>query len=151
LAELLRLATLALLAVAAGASFATQAAVNASLRAGLGSPAWAAFVSYAGGTLAMLAVLLATRAPWPRADAIAGSPWLAWTGGLFGAVYVVILIVLLPRLGSAATLALFVAGQMLASLAFDQFGLLGLSRHPAGVARWAGAALLVAGAVLVRG
>ena len=73
MAELLRLATLALLAVAAGASFATQAAVNASLRAGLGSPAWAAFVSYAGGTLAMLAVLLATRAPWPGEASVSAS------------------------------------------------------------------------------
>ena len=46
------------------------------------------------------AVLLATRTPWPKPDAITGSPWLAWTGGLFGAVYVVILILLLPRLGA---------------------------------------------------
>ena len=47
----LRFLPLALLAVAAGVSFVVQASVNAKLRADLGSPSWAAFWSYLGGTL----------------------------------------------------------------------------------------------------
>ena len=137
----------ALLAIAAGVSFVTQGAVNARLRGELGSAAWAAFASYLGGTLVMAAALLAMRAAWPE---LQRATWWSWTGGLLGAAYVLIVIALLPRLGAAALLALFVLGQMLGSLLFDATGAFGLARHPVDVARLAGVALLVAGVVLVR-
>ncbi|MGH9647341.1 MAG: DMT family transporter, partial [Bryobacteraceae bacterium] len=57
---------------------------------------------------------------------------------------------LLPRLGAATVIALIVAGQMIGSLAFDHFGLLGVPVHPANMVRLTGAALLVAGAILIR-
>ena len=138
------------LAALAGASFVVQATMNTQLRGALGSASWASFVSYLGGTLVMLAVILAIREPMPTAEAVAKSSWQHWTGGLFGAVYVVITIMLLPRLGAATLLALFVTGQMMASLAFDHYGLFGLARQPADALRLLGAALLVAGVVLIR-
>jgi bacterial/archaeal transporter family-2 protein len=46
--------------------------------------------------------------------------------------------------------ALLVAGQMLASLAFDHYGMLGLAQRPADVTRIIGAVLLVAGVVMIR-
>jgi transporter family-2 protein len=57
---------------------------------------------------------------------------------------------LIPRLGAAMVIALIVAGQMLGSLAFDHFGLLGVPVHPANVPRLMGAALLVGGVILIR-
>jgi transporter family-2 protein len=81
---------------------------------------------------------------------VARSSWWLWTGGFFGAVYIVVAIALLPRLGAATVVALIVAGQMLASLAFDHFGLLGLTPHPVSLPRLAGALLLIAGVVLIR-
>ena len=141
---------LAILAALAGASFVVQAAMNTQLKSALGSACWASFISYLGGTLVMLAVIAALREPLPTAEAVARSSWQHWTGGLFGAVYVVITIMLLPRLGAATLLALFVTGQMIASLAFDHFGLFGLARQPADVMRLLGAALLVVGVVLIR-
>ena len=142
--------TFALFAVVAGVSFVLQASVNARLRTGLGSPNWAALISYAGGTVAMALIVLATRDPLLSTAAIGKTSWLSWTGGLWGAVYVVIIIVLLPRLGTAAVIALFVLGQMIASLAFDHFGLFGVPKHPADATRIAGALLLIAGVVLIR-
>jgi transporter family-2 protein len=47
-------------------------------------------------------------------------------------------------------LALIVVGQMLGSLSFDHFGLLGVPHHPATVIRLVGAALLIAGAAVIR-
>ncbi|MBV9521765.1 MAG: DMT family transporter, partial [Alphaproteobacteria bacterium] len=47
-------------------------------------------------------------------------------------------------------LALILAGQMLASLAFDHYGLFGIAPHPADLPRLAGAALLIAGVALIR-
>lgn len=139
-----------LLAVMAGLSFVMQQAVNVNLRASLGSAAWAGFVSYVGGSVCMLVIALALRDPIPHVGVIVKSNWWAWSGGLFGAIYISIAIVLVPRLGTAAFVTLLVAGQMLASLVFDHYGLFGLVRHPVDLYRLLGAALLVAGVVLVR-
>ncbi|WP_284591662.1 DMT family transporter [Escherichia coli] len=50
-----------LLVVAAGASFSLQQAANNHLRAELLSPWWAGFISYVGGSLAMLVMALVCR------------------------------------------------------------------------------------------
>lgn len=54
------------------------------------------------------------------------------------------------RLGAATTIALIVVGQMLGSLAFDHFGVLGIQAHPASLVRMAGAGCLILGVVLIR-
>lgn len=139
-----------LLVVGAGVSVALQQVLNASLRAQLGSPWWAGFVSYLVGMLAMLAVATTSGDPPISVAAAARTSWVSWTGGMFGAIFVGTAILMVPRLGAATVLALIVIGQMLGSLTFDHFGLLGIPQHPATPVRLAGAALLVLGAVLVR-
>ena len=148
--ELVRLLGFSLLGVGAGVSFVTQQGLNADLSRCLGSAPWAAFISYSGGVITMAAVVLFLRASCPSAVSIAKSSWWMWTGGFFGAVYIVAAIILLPRLGAGTVIALIVAGQMFASLAFDQLGILGLAHHPVSLPRLAGAVLLVAGVVLIR-
>ena len=150
MSHLLGLLGFAVLAIAAGVSFVVQQAVNADLKAALDSAAWAGFVSYLGGTLCMLMLTLVLRDAVPSATVVARSNWWAWTGGVFGAVYIAISILLLPRLGAATFVALLVAGQMLASLAFDHYGLLGLTQQSVTPSRLLGAALLVGGVILVR-
>jgi transporter family-2 protein len=139
-----------LLGVVAGVSFVVQQTTNAKLRTDLGSPAWAAFVSYLGGTVVMGLVVLATREPAMAAGRTSGVTWWAWSGGFFGAIYIVISILLLPRLGAATVVALIVLGQMLGSIAFDNWGAFGLPRQPLDVTRLLGAVLLMAGVFLVR-
>jgi transporter family-2 protein len=139
-----------LLAFAAGVSFVFQQAVNSNLRMEIGSPWWAGFASYFGGTVVMLAMALILREPLPSVAVAARSHAMSWTGGLFGAIYIAILILLLPRLGAATVIALLVAGQMIGSLAFDHLGLFGLPVHHVTAPRALGAVLLLAGAILVR-
>jgi bacterial/archaeal transporter family-2 protein len=139
-----------LIAFAAGVSFVFQQAVNANLRVEIGSPWWAGFVSYLGGTIIMLIAALALREPIPDVTVAARSQGISWTGGLFGAIYIAISILLLPRLGAASVIALIVAGQMIGSLAFDHFGLFGLTVHHITAPRVAGALFLLTGVVLVR-
>ncbi len=139
------------LAFSAGVSLLIQVIVNARLRTGLASWAWAGLVSYLGGTVTVALILLVQRPAWPTATVRSDLPWWGWTGGLFGAVYLVLAIVSVQRLGGASTVALVVAGQMLGSLFFDHFGLLGLAQHPVSASRLIGASLLVAGVVLIRG
>lgn len=138
------------IAFAAGMSFVFQQAVNANLRVEIGSPWWTGFASYLGGTVIMLVVAIALREPFPNAAVVARSHLISWTGGLFGVIYIVISILLLPKLGAATVIALIVAGQMVGSLAFDHFGLFGLPVHQISGARIAGALFLLVGAVLVR-
>jgi transporter family-2 protein len=135
-----------LLALGAGVSFVFQQAVNSNLREEVGSPWWAGFISYAGGTLSMLLVALILREPLPAPERF---NWFSWTGGIFGAVYIAVSIILLPRLGAATVIALLVAGQMVGSLAFDHFGFL-VPLHQLTMPRLLGAGFLVAGVTLIR-
>jgi transporter family-2 protein len=138
------------LAMLAGTSLVVQATLNSNLRSNLASWSWTGFVSYLGGTLTMLTVLLIQREALPSRAAIAQSPWAIWTGGFFGAVYIVLAIVLLPRLGAATVVAFVVAGQMVTSLLFDHYGVLGLPHHPANAPRIVGALLIIGGVALTR-
>ena len=139
-----------LLVVGAGISVALQQVLNANLRMALGSPWWAGFVSYLTGTVAMLAIAILSGQPWLSGAVVMRTSWISWTGGIFGAIFIGTAILMVPRLGAATVLALIVVGQMIGSLAFDQFGLLGIPQHPANPIRLAGAALVVLGTVLVR-
>jgi bacterial/archaeal transporter family-2 protein len=138
------------LALIAGSSLVVQSALNASLRSSLESWTWAALISYLGGSVTLLLILLIQRVPFPALATIAMTPRSAWTGGCFGVIYIVLSIVLIPRLGATMVFAFVVLGQMLTSLLFDQYGLMGLTQQPATPLRLTGALVLVAGVVLMR-
>lgn len=138
-----------LLALASGLTLALQPPINARLRAAIGDPFWAAATSFIVGTLALLLVALALRAPLPDYANGFRAPWYLWTGGLLGAVYVATTIVVVPRLGAAQMLSLAVLGMMLGALAIDRFGLFGLGVRPLSLMRVVGAALVVAGVTAI--
>jgi transporter family-2 protein len=139
-----------LLAFAAGTSIVVQQALNANLRTALNSAAWSGFVSYFVGLLCMVVLVVVLRDPIPSATMAARIPWWAWSGGMFGAIFIALGILLVPKIGAATFIALLVAGQMLASVAFDHFGLLGLAQRPVDLPRIIGVALLIAGVLLIR-
>src|SRR5215471_20187209 len=147
---MLGLALYVLLAVAAGVSVIVQQVLNSNLRMALNSAAWSGFMSYLVGVVCMALLALLIGDPFPSASVAARIPWWAWSGGLFGAIFIGLAIVLIPKLGAATFIALLVAGQMLCSLAFDHFGLLGIPVQPASLVRLAGAAFLILGVVLIR-
>lgn len=138
------------LAVLAGVSIVIQQALNANLRAALDSAAWSGFVSYFVGVLCMALLAFVLRDPLPAAAVMARIPWWAWSGGLFGAIFIALSIFLVPHLGAATFIALLIAGQMAASVAFDHFGWLGLVQRSVDLPRLLGVGLLIAGVVLIR-
>jgi transporter family-2 protein len=71
-------------------------------------------------------------------------------GGLLGAAYVTFVIILTPKLGTAATMAFIIAGQLLAALVLDQIGAFDLVVREITLGRVAGAVMLLAGALLIR-
>lgn len=138
------------LALLAGATLPTQAGMNAQLQLHWAKhPAMASLVSFTVGTLALVLYCVAARIPLPS---LAGSTtqWWHWIGGLLGAVFVTVVTFLAPRLGAATMVGLIVAGQMLASVSLDHFGLLGYAERPLSLMRLVGVAMLVGGVLLIR-
>jgi transporter family-2 protein len=139
-----------LAALGAGIAVAVQQVLNGSLRASLNSPAWAGFVSYLGGLLTMIVVLLAMREQMPSWKLVTATPWWAWSGGVLGGVFILLVILLLPSLGATTLLALVVAGQLSAAVIMDHFGAFGLSQHSVSISRLLGVALVIAGVALIK-
>ena len=139
-----------LLALAAGVLLPVQAGINAQLRSALGSPVAAALISFLVGTLALAAATLLLRVPFPVSRAWTVTHPLQWSGGIIGALYVLAAVVLAPKLGAGTLVAAVVAGQMMTSLLLDHYGLIGFPIHSLSLVRLIGAALVMAGVVLIQ-
>ena len=142
--------TFALLAAAAGACIALQAAANTKFRGHLGDPLWAAYLSIIGTIVFSTAVMVALRPGAPLWSALKTTHWWYWVGGPLGALIVMAGATLVRHLGAAAFIALVVAGQLTASLLLDHFALMGLPQSPLTWKRLVGAGLVVLGVVCVK-
>jgi bacterial/archaeal transporter family-2 protein len=140
----------ALLTVGAGVSVLVQQVLNANLRAELNSTAWSGFMSYLLGVVFMVCLAVVLRDPVPSTNAIARVPWWAWSGGMFGAIFIALSIITIPKLGGATYIAILVTGQMIAALGFDHFGWLGVPERHIDLTRLLGVVLLIGGVVLIR-
>lgn len=138
-----------LAAVLAGMSQATQGVVNAAVARSLG-PLVSALVSMSVAALALLAVILVKGVPLPSWRSLMGlAPYPLLVGGLLGATILSCVLYALPRISAGSTIALFIFGQIVASLLLDQVGALGIAQHPVTLLRLLGAGLVLAGALLV--
>jgi len=141
---------LVFLAILAGAMISFQAPINAMAGQRLGHVLGGAALSFLVGTLALLImVAIAARNDIDFDAASSLAPYL-YLGGILGAIYVALSIWLTPKLGVGAVIALGIAGQVVASLALDHFGLLNLAVREISLGRLSGAVLVVAGALMVR-
>ena len=132
-----------------GGLLALQVGLNAVMRSHTGTALSAALINFVIGSIALAAVLFATRLPLPTGAQLAGAPWWAWLAGRGGAVYGASSAVLGPLIGGAAFLACVVAGQMAGSLLLDHYGWIGFPERPITTARLLGAGLVVVGVVLL--
>jgi bacterial/archaeal transporter family-2 protein len=142
------------LGLIAGAALPVQGAINARLRAELDAPIAVGAFSFVVATVAMSLVLAAALglagAPRPQVAPLRRVPWWGWVGGLCGATYVTSVFLLIPEIGAAPTIALTVAGQQMASVFVDRYGLLRLPRRPIPPRRILGVTILLAGVALIQ-
>jgi len=140
-----------LVGILAGAFAATQAPINAELSRGLGLPVAAAAASFVSGAI-ILAMITATisQVQGVPPDWRAPAPWLFVAGGVLGAAFVTGGIILIPRMGAAATMAFIVAGQLMAGMLLDRIGFMGMAVREITLGRVGGAVLLLVGALLIR-
>jgi bacterial/archaeal transporter family-2 protein len=140
------------LGLVAGAVLPVQGAINAKLNTELDAAVAVGAFSFLVATIAMalaLGSILAAGAPRPQVAPLRDVPWWGWLGGLAGAIYVTSVFLLIPEIGAAPVVVLTVAGQQLASIAVDRYGLLRLPRRTISRRRLAGVAVLLAGVALI--
>jgi bacterial/archaeal transporter family-2 protein len=140
------------LVVTAGLFLPVQVALNSRLREAVASPVLSALVSFlvGGTTLFVVTMLGGLGGTGAGLAGFAAAPWWAFLGGLCGAFYVLLSIIVLPRLGAAVILAAAILGQQVASLMMDNYGWLGVPRVPLTGGRLAGALLLLVGVWLLQ-
>jgi transporter family-2 protein len=130
-----------------GGLIALQAPINANLGKATGSFA-AAFVSFAIGTLALLAIIVLSGKAGGVSEA-ANVNWYYLLGGILGAAYVFSALVLVDEIGAGGVAAATVTGQLTTSVILDRIGAFGLDQEPIGWEKLLGVALLLAGTYLV--
>ena len=127
-----------------------QAAMTGALNRALGKPVLAVAVSLLGSLLCITAfTAIAVRLDdfdWAKAGEV---PWWAWPAGVCGAIFLLSQPIVLPKVGAGTFTGLAVTAQVLMAVTLDQFGALGLPHHAASPTRLAGAALMIAGIVLI--
>lgn len=118
-----------LLAITLGIFVALQAGVNSALAGGIGSTVWAAVISFSVGLLVLVLYGLFTQTP-PALQKLTAMPPYLFIGGALGAIYVLSVIVLFPKIGAVNIVIFTVLGQMFFSLLVDHFGWFGAAQSP---------------------
>lgn len=137
-------------AFAIGAGAIVQGAINAQLKTSLStSSLFAAFVSVLVSTLFLGVLLLFNWSMMPNGNSIQTTSVYKWTGGIIGAIFVVGIVIVGPKIGMANTFGWIVAGQMCVSLLLDHFGSLGLPENQISWPKVIGAMMIIGGVVLI--
>ena len=130
-----------------GVAVAVQPSINGRLAQRVGAVE-SSLISFAVGTVVLFAiVVLGGRLGNLRG--FADARWWELTGGLLGAFFVTLTIVVVPRIGTASAMAAIIAAQLIAGLLLDQFGVFGFRTIGMDGKRALGVALLMLGAGLV--
>ena len=137
----------AFMAVGAGLAGSVQVAVMGKLGDRVGTLEAIAFTFVVTAVLGALILLVAGRGLGGYAEAFHSPKWL-WLGGMAGVFIVLAITVSGPAIGTTATVALLIAGQLAAATVIDRFGWFGIDRVSIGWVRLLGLALLVVGAAL---
>ncbi|MEO1434942.1 MAG: DMT family transporter [Bacteroidota bacterium] len=138
------------LAVLAGAVLPVQAGLNAKVGKAVGDPVYAALISFVIGSIGLFLYVLASKTAFNQISETYTLNWSVWTAGLLGAFYVAAVVILVPKIGTALTFGLVVAGQLGLSLFIDHYGLLGIPAHQINWQRIVGIIAIIAGVLLIR-
>jgi transporter family-2 protein len=136
------------LAFGIGIAMTFQTAINAQLREHLYSPLQAALLSFCIGTLVLAVLVLLQPVSKPNLQDFSSIPWYLWLGGCLGVYAISISIYTAPKLGFLTFSGLVIFGQILTSMIFDHFGLLGTDKTPVNWQRLLGGVVIFIGVLL---
>jgi len=141
---------LILATIVCGAIVPFQAGANAGLGRILGHPLWGTCVSLCVSLVFILPVMALAKVEAPTLSSLSHAPRWVWVGGIVGVFYLTGALMLAPRLGVASFIIAVIAGQMLASIVIDQWGLVGLPKKPISLSRVAGVGLIFLGLIVMQ-
>jgi bacterial/archaeal transporter family-2 protein len=118
---------LPLLALLSGAAMAVQGQINGGLGKKVGVFE-ASFISFGVGTLALFFIVLF----FCSGNLLAGLTVPKWQliGGLLGAFFVVVSVLVVPKIGVATTFMAIIIGQIILGALINHFGWFGAPRIP---------------------
>jgi transporter family-2 protein len=137
-------------AIITGAVVPFQAGANAALGRALGHPLWGTLISLCVSFACVLPVMLLAKVQAPSLLNLVQAPRWIWIGGVVGVVYITGALMLAPKLGAAGFVMAAIAGQMLASIIIDQWGLVGLPQKSVSWSRLAGLGLIFLGLAVMQ-
>ena len=139
-----------LLAISAGAMIPFQTAMNSALGKNLQSPYFSALSVFIIAALGLTLYILLTKQTLPAIQQFAAAPKWTYLGGVLGGMYILLIVLLAPKLGIANVTAMVLTGQIIAAMIIDQFGLLGTPVHQINWQRLLGVCLLCAGVFFIK-
>lgn len=116
-----------LLALIAGMALAVQGQINGGLGRKIGVIE-GAFFSFAIGALALLFVLIFFGNG--QISSVTAVPKWQLIGGVLGAFFIIVQVLVIPKIGVSTTFLSIIVGQIILSVIIDHFGLFGAERRP---------------------
>src|SRR5918997_2088128 len=113
----------------AGLAGAVQVAVNGALGGRIGVLEATAFNLILSAILLVAIVVAVRQTAGGIVDAVREPAWM-WLGGVMGAIIVTAITLGPPRIGTFATIALLIAGQLAMGMLIDALGLFGVDKIP---------------------
>lgn len=137
-----------IIAAITGSFIAIQGAINSRLALYLSHPLQAGFVSFSVGTVAIAIACLFLKIGLPSFAQISTAPKVLLIGGLLGAVFILMNIYFVPKVGVATVVLSVLMGQVLMSLLVDHFGWFGIPQQIINMKRLLGASLVIVGVLI---
>jgi bacterial/archaeal transporter family-2 protein len=145
----LRAAWLYPIIIAAGVLQAWGPPMNGALKKALVNPWLSSLISFVPIVAFLLVLTLCRPSPLPTVEQVGQMPWWAPLGGLVGAFAVVAGLMFVSKVGAGAFAGMTITANFLMSLLIDKYGWFGMEVHELSAGRMGGAALMVAGIVLI--
>ena len=136
------------LTIVAGILVTIQGPINVQLGKTIGNSYWSTLMTFIVGGLFMLIFALVTKQTTSVGTEQSFKLWQL-LGGIFGAIYVVSIIIVMPVLGVGTATVLLLFVQLVTSMIFDHFGWLGSQIRPFDVYRAVGVILMAIGIYLI--
>ncbi len=137
-----------ILTIVAGILVTIQGPINVQLGKTIGNSYWSTLMTFIVGGLFMLIFALVTKQTTSVGTEQSFKLWQL-LGGIFGAIYVVSIIIVMPVLGVGTATVLLLFVQLVTSMIFDHFGWLGTQIRPFDVYRAVGVILMAIGIYLI--
>jgi bacterial/archaeal transporter family-2 protein len=142
---MLKYASYAVWAAAAGALIPLMAVLNARLGKVLGEPTHAPVILFLFGLLTASVVCLATTGRMPDLALLSQARAIDFAGGAIVAGYVISITLLAPRFGIGNAILFVMTAQIVTSAAIDHFGLFGTLVRPVNGLRLLGLSVMLTG------